>query len=358
MSDKNVTPKDSLPEGEDATEESRPQGGDDSDPSAELDAPGPGIIEDWDEDADEPAANTSGAENSAPESADTEEQSSTDEVDTPPPPFPFEEEGSPESDPGADEDEEEESPMTLMTHLEELRRRLKYVGIALILGCLACYAYAEQLFDFLRLPMLQVMPEASGFIYTAPHEAFLAYLKVAFLAGMFLTSPYVFYQIWAFVSPGLYEDERKWVIPVAIFSAGIFIGGAAFAYFLVFPLAFEFFMSFNTADLQAQIKVNEYLSFAVKLLLAFGIVFEMPLFALVLSRIGLVTAAGMKRVRPYAVICSFLLSAILTPPDVASQLLMAGPLLVLFELSILIAGIFGKKPAPQDEEDEAEAAEA
>lgn len=323
--------------------ESHSQGGEDFDPSAEFDAPSAGLIEDWEQE-----------ESSSDDKTDSVSEEQEYEV----PPFPFEEdEDSPEfaDEPLDESGSEEESPMTLMQHLEELRRRLKYVGIALILGCLACYAYAEQLFDFLRLPMLQVMPDASGFIYTAPHEAFLAYLKVAFIAGIFLTSPYLFYQIWAFVSPGLYDEEKKWIIPIAIFSAGIFVGGAAFAYFLVFPLAFEFFMSFNTADLQAQIKVNEYLSFAVKLLLAFGIVFEMPLFALLLSRMGVITAAGMKRVRPYAVICAFLLSAILTPPDVASQLLMAGPLLVLFELSIILAGIFGKKSVPADEENAEEA---
>ena len=316
----------------------------------------------------------------------------SDSVPHPPPPFPFEESSSEGIDdpsllPAAtddtiddteeeedeeedeeeldEEEEEEEGPMTLVQHLDELRKRLKYIALAAIVGCLACYGFAEELFNLLVAPMVKFMPEQSSFIFTAPQEAFLTYLKVAALAGIFLTSPYIFYQIWSFIAPGLYEEERKYIIPVAVFSALFFVGGASFGYFVVFPAAFEFFMSFNNEHIQAMLKLDEYLSFSIKLLLAFGFVFEMPLFALVLSRIGILTADMMRKVRRFAVLGAFVVGAILTPPDVFSQLLMAGPLLVLYEISIIVASVFGRKkeePSEEDgdeeDEDDEEAAEA
>lgn len=304
----------------------------------------------------------------------------TDAVSFPPPPFPFESQtddpslsenvnpddttAEPDSEEEYDvyddyeeeeeEEEEEESPMTLVQHLDELRKRLKYICFAVIVGCLACYGFAEELFNILVAPMVKFMPEGSSFIFTAPQEAFVTYMKVAALAGVFLTSPFIFYQIWAFVAPGLYDEERKYIVPFAIFSAIFFVGGGLFAYFFVFPAAFEFFMSFNTEHIQAMLKLDEYLSFSIKLLLAFGFVFEMPLFTLILSRIGIVTADMMRKVRRFAVLGAFVLGAILTPPDVFSQLLMAGPLLVLFELSIIVAAIFGRKKKVEDEDEDGE----
>jgi sec-independent protein translocase protein TatC len=321
-------------------------------------------------DSDTPDA---GAADSAPAVSDS--------VPHPPPPFPFEESSSEgiddpsllpaatddtiddteeeedeeedeeELDEEDEEEEEEEGPMTLVQHLDELRKRLKYIALAAIVGCLACYGFAEELFNLLVAPMVKFMPEQSSFIFTAPQEAFLTYLKVAALAGIFLTSPYIFYQIWSFIAPGLYEEERKYIIPVAVFSALFFVGGASFGYFVVFPAAFEFFMSFNNEHIQAMLKLDEYLSFSIKLLLAFGFVFEMPLFALVLSRIGILTADMMRKVRRFAVLGAFVVGAILTPPDVFSQLLMAGPLLVLYEISIIVASVFGRKKEEPSEED-------
>ncbi|MCG8532570.1 MAG: twin-arginine translocase subunit TatC [Desulfovibrionales bacterium] len=250
------------------------------------------------------------------------------------------------------EEEDEEEAMTLLQHLDELRTRLKRICFASIIGMLACYSFAEKLFDYLVMPMVAVMPDQSSFIYTAPHEAFVTYLKVAALAGIFISSPYIFYQIWAFIAPGLYEEERKYIIPIAFFSAVCFIGGGAFAYFIVFPFAFEFFMSFNTGNIQAMLKLNEYLSFSMKLIFAFGLVFEMPLFALFLSRLGIVTASMMRKARKFAILFSFILAALLTPPDVVSQLLMAGPLMILYEISIVIAALFGKRRPAEDSETE------
>lgn len=317
-------------------------GSDDSDPSAEIDfsdGPRPDRIEDHD---DDDIDDTESGAPSAPDDGDSDDNSApatlTDRINE------MEEE----------EDEEEEESMTLLQHLDELRLRLKRISFAVIIGCLACYSFAEKLFDYLVMPMVAVMPDQSSFIYTAPHEAFVTYLKVAALAGFFAASPYIFYQIWAFIAPGLYEEERKYIIPIAFFSAACFIGGGAFAYFIVFPFAFEFFMSFNTGNIQAMLKLNEYLSFSMKLIFAFGLVFEMPLFALFLSRLGIVTATMMRKARKFAILFSFILAALLTPPDVVSQLLMAGPLMILYEISIIIAALFGKRRPSEEisEEDE------
>jgi sec-independent protein translocase protein TatC len=216
--------------------------------------------------------------------------------------------------------ESEGKPMTLMGHLGELRSRLMRILIMVMLGFFACYAVSDTLFGELVKPLTASMPQGSKLIFTSIPEAFFVYMKVGFVASLFLTSPYIFYQIWAFVAPGLYEEERRYIIPLAAFSAFFFLSGAAFCYFLVFPIAFEFFMSFATDTILPMPSLNEYLGFALKLLIAFGIIFEMPLFAFFLARIGILTAAHLRRWRKYAIIIIFIVAAILTPPDVVSQL--------------------------------------
>lgn len=264
-----------------------------------------------------------------------------------------------------DEEEEEEStdsddkPMTLRDHLTELRKRLFRAFLWVILGFVICYPFAEELFGLLFKPLMKAMPEASKLIYTSPPEAFFTFMKVAFVGGIFATSPLVFYQLWAFIAPGLYKEEKLYIIPVAIFSALFFISGGAFCYFVVFPFAFEFFMSYNQGLIQAMPALSETLSFVLQLLLAFGLVFELPLFVFFLSRLGIVTADMMRRFRRYAILVMVIIAAILTPPDVLSQLLMAGPLMILYEASILIAVAFGKKKpkAVEEEEDDEEGEE-
>jgi sec-independent protein translocase protein TatC len=252
-----------------------------------------------------------------------------------------------------EEEDEDERPMTLLEHLDELRFRLVRCCIAVGIGFLACYGFAEQLFGYLVAPLLAVMPETSTLIFTELPEAFFTYLKISIVAGMFLTSPYIFYQIWAFIAPGLYDEEKKYIIPMAGVSALFFASGACFGYFIVFPFAFDFFMSFNNETIQAMPKLGEYLGFSLKLLIAFGLIFEMPLFAFFGARIGILTAAAMRKARKVAVLCFFIVAAILTPPDVISQLLMAGPLLLLYEVSIYVAKIFGRsaKAGGQDEDE-------
>ncbi|MFP4428230.1 MAG: twin-arginine translocase subunit TatC [Desulfovermiculus sp.] len=233
--------------------------------------------------------------------------------------------------------------MGFLEHLDDLRRRLIRALIAAFVGMLACYAFAETLFDWLMLPLFEALPEKSTMIYTAPHEAFFTYIKVAFVAGIFLTSPYIFYQIWLFVRPGLYVHERKYIMPISFCSALLFVVGSLFGYFIVFPFAYKFFMGFSDVFISPMITMKEGFSFALRMLIAFGIVFELPLVIFFLARLGLVTPAMLRKKRKYAILCGFLVSALLTPPDVFTQTFMAVPLILLYELGIWIAVFVGRK---------------
>jgi sec-independent protein translocase protein TatC len=254
-----------------------------------------------------------------------------------------------------DEEDKDDKPMSLRDHFRELRKRVLRAFLWMLGGFIICYPFGQQLFTLLMEPLLRVMPPSSKLIFTNPPEAFFTFLKVSFVGGIFLTSPMVFYQLWAFVAPGLYKEEKQHILPVAFFSAIFFIAGGAFCYFIGFPFIFEFFMSYNQGPIQAMPALSETLSFVLQLLLAFGLVFELPLFVFFLSRLGIVTADMMRRFRRYAILVNVIVAAILTPPDVMSQMLMAGPLIILYEASILIAAVFGKKkPKPEPEADEEE----
>ena len=233
--------------------------------------------------------------------------------------------------------------MGFLDHLQELRKRIIHALAAAFAGMLACFAFSQQLYEWLMLPLYRVMPEGTSMIYTAPHEAFFTYIKVALVAGIFLTSPYIFYQVWLFVKPGLYANERKYIIPIAFCSALLFVGGALFGYFIIFPPAYNFFMSFTNQYISPMISMKEGFSFALRILLAFGIVFELPLAIFFLARLGLVTSDMLRRVRKYAILVIFAVSALLTPPDLFTQTFMAGPVIVLYEASIWIARIFGRR---------------
>ena len=259
----------------------------------------------------------------------------------------------------SEEDEEEEvdeddAPMSLMGHLNELRRRLFRIVIIVILGFVAFYGVAEYLYAYLSAPLQAQLPEGSKLIYTSPAGAFFTYMKVALVASLFGTSPISFYQIWAFIAPGLYKEEKRAVLPLAFFSSIFFIAGAAFCFFTVFPIAFKFFMGFATDTIVPMISVEEYLGFALKLLIAFGVVFEMPLFAYFLSRFGILSPDFMRRQRRYAILLIFIVAAILTPPDVFSQCLMAIPMLLLYEVSIYVSAMAYKKKEPKASEEEEE----
>lgn len=266
----------------------------------------------------------------------------------------FDDDGDEGEDEDEDEEDGEEGSMSFTEHLQELRQRLTRCFIALVVGFLACYGFSKDLFDILMRPLVTVFPPGSHLIFTALPEAFFTYIKVALVAGFFLTSPYIFYQLWLFISPGLYKEERKYLIPIGFFSALFFVVGASFGYFVVFPFAFKFFMGFTTEFIKPFPKLNEYLGFSLKLLFAFGVIFELPLVIFFLARLGLVTSTMLRKVRKFAFLGCFVISAVLTPPDVVSQLLMAGPLMLLYEISIYVAQLFGRreKRHMKDEDEE------
>ena len=246
-------------------------------------------------------------------------------------------------------DEENKIPFT--SHLEELRERIIKSFIAVAVGFFICYGFKEKLFEIMTHPLVSVMETGDKLIFTGLPEAFFTYLKVAFLAGLLLAGPVIIYQFWMFVAPGLYKRERRIMIPIVLLSTFFFIGGALFGYFIVFPFGFKFFLSFASDTIKALPSMKEYLSFASKLLLAFGLVFELPIVITFMARLGLVTVPFLRENRKYAILLFFVGAAMITPPDVVTQIMMAFPLMLLYEISIVGAIIFGQKETESDEED-------
>ena len=241
--------------------------------------------------------------------------------------------------------------MTLTEHLEELRKRLIVCAVAVGVAFCVTYYFSKDLFRLLMVPLLAVMPPEQGLIFTGLPEAFFTYLKVALVAAVFVSAPVILYEIWRFVAPGLYSREKKYIFPFVFLSTLFFVGGALFGYYVVFPFGFSFFVGFATDFIRPMPSVKEYFSFATRMLFAFGVVFELPVFTMFLSRIGLINHKMLIRQRKYAFLAVFVISAVLTPPDVMSQLMMAGPLLILYEISIIVSRIFGKKTIEDDQED-------
>jgi len=245
----------------------------------------------------------------------------------------------------------EDDTLPFTAHLEELRKRLITCFASVGIGFLISYGFKEKLFYILTRPLISVMEPGNKIVFTGLPEAFFTYLKVSFLSGLILAAPVILYQFWMFVAPGLYKNERHLLLPIVLLSSFFFIGGALFGYFIVFPFGFKFFLGFATETIQPLPAMREYLSFASKLLLAFGLVFEMPLVITFLSRMGLVTVDFLKKNRKYAMLLFFVAAAILTPPDVVTQVMMALPLMLLYEISIIGARIFARKTSAKKQSD-------
>ncbi len=252
------------------------------------------------------------------------------------------------------DNEENDSTMSILEHLEELRNRLIKIFIAAALGFSVCYWMSKWLFDLLMKPLVDVLllEEGGKLIFTGLTEGFFTYLKVGIIAGLFLVSPYIIYQLWAFVAPGLFKKEKKLLIPISIISSIFFVGGAGFGYFVVFPFGFKFLISnFTSEHVMAMPSIKEFLSLATKMLIAFGIIFELPLVIFILSRIGIVNYKMLRKYQKYAILGTFVIGAMLTPPDVITQAMMAGPLILLYEISIWVSYFFGKKKKIEDDDD-------
>jgi sec-independent protein translocase protein TatC len=250
--------------------------------------------------------------------------------------------------------EDDKQPFT--AHLDELRRRLIVCFASVVVGFVACYFFKVELFYILVAPLQKVMKSGETLIYTHLPEAFFTFLKTAFIGGLMLASPIIIYQFWMFIAPGLYDREKRLLVPILFLSVLFFVGGALFGYFIVFPYGFKFFLSFATDTIRPMPSMKEYLGFASKLLLAFGLIFELPLVITFLARLGIVSVDFLKKNRKYAILLFFVTAAVLTPPDVVTQFMMAMPMIALYEVSILGARIFGKKKEAAEGEglDEAE----
>jgi sec-independent protein translocase protein TatC len=240
----------------------------------------------------------------------------------------------------------DEKKIPLTAHLQELRKRLILSFIAVGVGFVLCYALADTLFNILAFPLLKVMPAGGTLVFTSVAEAFFTYMKVAFIAGLILASPFVLYQVWAFIAPGLYRNEKRYVVPFVFLGSFFFALGILFGYFVAIPIGFKFLLGYATDFIKPMPSMKEYLSFSIKFLLAFGLVFEFPVVLLLLSKIGLVDAKKLARQRKYAILLIFVFAAVMTPPDFISQVLMALPLMGLYELSIILSKFFGKKSIP------------
>jgi len=233
--------------------------------------------------------------------------------------------------------------MTFLEHLEELRQRLVRAAIYLAGGFAVCWGFREQIFHFMVQPMRKA-GFTEAFIFTSPAEALLLYMKMAFFVGIFLAAPLILWEIWGFISPGLYKNEKKWAFPFIGMGTVFFTGGALFGHYVLFPMTFQFLGSFGGPDMRFLPRIGEYWSFYSWFLLGLGLVFQIPVIIFVLARLGLVTPGFLIRGWKFAILASFILSAIITPtPDVVTQTALAGPMIGLYALGVLVAFLFGRK---------------
>ncbi len=249
-----------------------------------------------------------------------------------------------DDDPDLELEESADGKMSFLEHLDELRKRLMWAIGALFAGFLIALLFIDTIFGFIMRPLAATLPAGRKMIYTEPTEAFMLQLKVAALAGVVIAAPAVMWQLWLFIAPGLYRREKRLALPFIVSTSLLFVAGAAFNHYVVFPIAFTFLGSFTKDYMEFMPRITPVFSLYSQLLLAFGIIFQMPVLVFTLARLGLVTAGFLWKNTKYAVLIIFVISAVITPTsDVVTQTLMAAPMLVLYVVSIGIAWVFGKK---------------
>jgi sec-independent protein translocase protein TatC len=252
-------------------------------------------------------------------------------------------------------DEQEAPQETFVSHLVELRNRLLRAIIAVFVVLLLLFPWAKEIYAVLAAPLLHTLPAGSSMIATDVTGTFLVPLKVTALAAFLIALPYVLYQVWAFVAPGLYQHEKRLVLPLIVSSVFFFFLGMAFAYFVVFPWVFAFFVGYTPTGVQMMTDIDKYLSFVIWMFIAFGATFEVPVAQVVMVRMGVVTVEKLKDIRRYVIVGAFVIAAIITPPDVISQLMLAIPMVLLYEFGIQVSRFF-RKPDEQAAADESPAA--
>jgi sec-independent protein translocase protein TatC len=234
---------------------------------------------------------------------------------------------------------------TVLSHLVELRDRLLRAMIVTGVLAIPCLFFANDLFTWVMEPLREQLPAGSSVIATSVVAPFMTPFKLALLAAVFLAMPYILYQLWAFVAPGLYRHERRFALPLLVSSILLFYSGAAFAYFIVFPVMFQFFVATTPTNVQMMTDMTQYLDFVVLLFFAFGLAFEIPVATVLLVRTGLVRIEAMRKHRGYVLLGIFIVAAFITPPDAVSQSMMAVPMYVLYEAGIVLARILVRPPA-------------
>lgn len=256
---------------------------------------------------------------------------------------------------GGDPDDEDvlgDGRMSFLDHLDELRKRLTHAVVALLVGFMAAFAFAARAQNFVMEPLLATLPPGGEFVYTEPSEAFFLQLKIAAILGLLISSPYVMWQVWLFIAPGLYANEKRFAIPFVIGTTLLFAAGAAFSHYIAFPAAFAFFGSFATPNIKFLPRIEPVFSMYAWLLLAMGLVFQMPMLVMVLARLGMVTARFLAKNVKYAILIIFIISAVATPSsDPVNQTIVAAPMVVLYVISIGVAWVFQKRRAKDDEDD-------
>ena len=252
----------------------------------------------------------------------------------------------------AEEQKTSGSEDTFISHLIELRSRVVKASAAVLIIFLCMMPWSAHIFDLLAAPMISALPVGSKMIATGVITPFLIPVKVTMLMAFMIALPWVLYQMWAFVAPGLYSHEKRLVAPLVISSSLLFITGVAFCYFFVFGVVFPFINNFAPKSVSVAPDIDSYVDFVLTMFLAFGITFEVPIIVIVLVRMGLVPLAKLKQIRPYVVVGAFVIAAVVTPPDIMSQLMLAVPLCLLYEVGLLVAPIFEKATrAPEQRED-------
>jgi sec-independent protein translocase protein TatC len=254
---------------------------------------------------------------------------------------------TPDQDPDWDDDSDDrltDGKMSFLEHLDELRKRIIWSVSGIFIGFVVAFFYIKPIYSFVMTPMERLLPPGQKLIYTDPSEAFALYIKLALIAGLLAASPWVMWQVWRFIAPGLYANEKRFAIPFVLLSSVSFVVGAAFSHYVVFPMSWQFFASFQDDTTVFMPRIEPSFSLYLKMLMAFALVFQMPAVVLVLSRIGIVTARFLMRHFKYAVLVIFIISAVLTPDaSPVTQTAMAVPMIVLYLLSVLLAWVFGKR---------------